>query len=361
MRAPISRTVVIATFFSLLALTPALAQNEPDVGADANEVPDALALPDTLALPDALALPDDQTADEIAAEVDGKIVKDVDDHTAEDAENGIEEDAVEADQKGVDDKSDVEIDKKLKVEKKSEAEAELNLEDKKSEDTEVEDRGSLVRMQTSEGVLWIELFDDQSPATVASFLQHVDERHYEQTVFHRLVPGLILQGGGRGFDLREISTRIGPPSESDNGLSNVRLSVAMSRRLGSEHQNELHIRSEPAEFFINLTDNDYLDRQSSDDGVGYTVFGRIIGSQSVLEELASTPTKSYFDPEYPPRQLKYVPRRPLQIEKIERSDWQAYVDQGKSKEVARESEDVDVPSEPELIPLPAGVRLNPLL
>jgi cyclophilin family peptidyl-prolyl cis-trans isomerase len=143
----------------------------------------------------------------------------------------------------------------------------------------------VVRMSTSLGVVELELLPEKAPATVKNFLDYVAIGHYDGTVFHRVIPGFMIQGGGFEPGLRQKDTRDPVRNEADNGLKNLRGTVAMARTL------EPH--SATAQFFINLADNDFLDhRDKSLRGWGYAVFGRVVKGMDVVDRIAQVPTTS---------------------------------------------------------------------
>src|SRR4029077_10275800 len=115
----------------------------------------------------------------------------------------------------------------------------------------------VVVMDTSSGKIVMELFADKAPLSVRNFLQYVDDRHYEGTVFHRVIPNFMIQGGGHEVGLTEKKTRAPIKNEAGNGLSNVRGTVAMARTAVPD--------SATAQFFINVKDNSFLDRARSRD------------------------------------------------------------------------------------------------
>jgi cyclophilin family peptidyl-prolyl cis-trans isomerase len=141
-----------------------------------------------------------------------------------------------------------------------------------------------VQMVTSEGTIILELDGRQAPLTVAHFLGLVDGGFYNGTIFHRVIPGFMVQGGGHTPDLklREFGETI--PNESGNGMSNLRGTIAMART-GDPH-------SANAQFFINVVDNARLDPQkkSTDGTWGYTVFGFVIEGMDVVDKIASAKT-----------------------------------------------------------------------
>ena len=141
-----------------------------------------------------------------------------------------------------------------------------------------------VRMQTSEGDLLIELYSEQSPKTVANFLQYVESGHYEGTVFHRVIEGFMIQGGGYDESFKERPAREPVENESRNGVSNSRGTLSMART-PSPH-------SARCQFFINHRDNASLDAEQSPGGWGYAVFGKVIEGMDVVDHIATAPTGS---------------------------------------------------------------------
>ncbi len=141
----------------------------------------------------------------------------------------------------------------------------------------------VVRMTTSLGVVEMELLPDKAPATVKNFLDYVSAGHYDGTLFHRVIPGFMIQGGGFTPGMRQKPTREPVRNEADNGLKNVRGSVAMARTM------EPH--SATAQFFINVADNDFLDhRDKTLRGWGYAVYGRVVKGMEVVDRIVSVPT-----------------------------------------------------------------------
>jgi len=140
-----------------------------------------------------------------------------------------------------------------------------------------------VEMQTSMGTIIIELDSDKAPKTVQNFLQYAKDGFYNDTIFHRVIDGFMIQGGGftKGFDQKK--TRAPIPNEAKNGLKNQRGTIAMART-GDPH-------SATAQFFINHKDNAALDYPSSD-GWGYAVFGKVTQGMDVVDKIAKLPTNS---------------------------------------------------------------------
>src|SRR5262245_16409528 len=128
-----------------------------------------------------------------------------------------------------------------------------------------------VRVQTSQGVFVLQLDAQRAPITVANFLEYVGAKHYDGTIFHRVIDGFVAQGGGYTADLKEKETRGPIPNESGNGLSNVRGTIAMAR---TENPH-----SATSQFYINLTDNTKLDPKP--ERWGYCVFGKVVEGMEV--------------------------------------------------------------------------------
>ena len=142
---------------------------------------------------------------------------------------------------------------------------------------------TLVVMETSLGPIKIELDGDKAPVTVANFLGYVDDKYYDNTIFHRVIDGFMVQGGGMEPGMKQKATRAPIANEAGNGLKNKRYTVAMART------NEPH--SATAQFFINVADNDFLDHKGpSPQGWGYCVFGRVTAGQDVVDRIKGVPT-----------------------------------------------------------------------
>jgi peptidyl-prolyl cis-trans isomerase A (cyclophilin A) len=141
-----------------------------------------------------------------------------------------------------------------------------------------------VRISTSMGDIEAELYADKAPKTVANFVQYVSDKHYEGTIFHRVIPGFMLQGGGYDGQYREKKTR--PPVAHEGrqalaaGLKNTTGTLAMARTNDPQ--------SATAQFFINVVDNAFLD--PSFQGFGYTVFGKVTSGMDVVQKIRNTPT-----------------------------------------------------------------------
>lgn len=143
----------------------------------------------------------------------------------------------------------------------------------------------MINLHTSLGVISIELDHAKAPATAANFLQYARDGFYEGTLFHRVIPNFMIQGGGLEPGMSQKSTRAPIRNEADNGLKNKVGSIAMART-GDPH-------SATAQFFINVKDNDFLDYQSATSrGWGYCVFGRVSAGMDVVNAIVQVPTTS---------------------------------------------------------------------
>ena len=140
-----------------------------------------------------------------------------------------------------------------------------------------------VEMTTSAGVIRIELDDAKAPASVENFLSYVRKGHYDGTVFHRVIKGFMVQGGGFEPGMKQKPTAEPIPNEAGNGLKNAHYTLAMART-SAPH-------SATAQFFINTTDNGFLDFKSeTPQGWGYAVFGKVVSGQDVVDRIESTRT-----------------------------------------------------------------------
>jgi peptidyl-prolyl cis-trans isomerase A (cyclophilin A) len=138
-----------------------------------------------------------------------------------------------------------------------------------------------VALETSEGRIVVELKADKAPKTVANFIQYVNDGFYDGTIFHRVISGFMIQGGGFTSTMSEKPTRAPIPIESNNGLKNVRGTLAMARTMDPN--------SATAQFFINVVDNAFLDYPGRD-GAGYTVFGNVVEGMEVVDKIRAVPT-----------------------------------------------------------------------
>lgn len=143
----------------------------------------------------------------------------------------------------------------------------------------------MIKLHTSHGTITIELFADKAPATVANFLEYVKAGHYDNTVFHRVIDGFMVQGGGFEPGMKQKPTRDPVRNEADNGLKNTIGTLAMARTQDPH--------SASAQFFINVADNDFLDfRSPTTQGWGYCVFGKVVDGTDVVEKIKGVKTGS---------------------------------------------------------------------
>jgi len=143
-------------------------------------------------------------------------------------------------------------------------------------------KNPVVGMVTSMGTIEMELYPDKAPVTVKNFESYVKKGHYNGTIFHRVIKGFMVQGGGMTADMKEKSTDPPIKNESGNGLKNDRGMVAMARTSDPN--------SATAQFFINVVDNGFLNKDQARDGVGYAVFGKVIKGMDVVEKIRNVPT-----------------------------------------------------------------------
>jgi peptidyl-prolyl cis-trans isomerase B (cyclophilin B) len=140
-----------------------------------------------------------------------------------------------------------------------------------------------VKLTTTMGDIIVELYPDKAPATVDNFLQYVKDGFYKGTVFHRVIDGFMIQGGGLDADLNRKATRAPIKNEADNGLMNEPYTIAMART-GDPH-------SATSQFFINVADNKSLNhRGKSGPDWGYAVFGRVVQGKEVVDKIKAAPT-----------------------------------------------------------------------
>ena len=168
---------------------------------------------------------------------------------------------------------------------------------------------SYAKITTSKGDIIVELYPDKAPATVANFLDYATSGHYDHTIFHRIVAGYVIQGGGYSRLFTERPTRDPIPYEGDNGLKNIRGAIAMARTSDPN--------SATAQWFIDLKDNDKLDHSVTDLGprYGYAVFGKVVEGMDVVDAIGAVATGpgGPFESE--------VPVEPIFIERVDPVDW----------------------------------------
>lgn len=160
---------------------------------------------------------------------------------------------------------------------------------------------TLVKLETTKGDIVLELYKDKAPLSVGSFLAHVKSGHYDGTIFHRVINGFMIQGGGFDANMREKPTGPAIRNEADNGLKNSLYTIAMART------SEPH--SAAAQFYINVKDNRSLDhRGKTEQGWGYAVFGAVVEGKRVVDEIKGVATgrRGMFDD---------VPQQPIVIKK----------------------------------------------
>lgn len=143
----------------------------------------------------------------------------------------------------------------------------------------------MVKLETSMGEIVLELNDEKAPKTVANFLEYVKAGHYDGTIFHRVINGFMIQGGGLTSDMEQKPVGKPVENEADNGLKNDAYAVAMART-GNPH-------SATSQFFINVKKNDALNYTSkTDKGWGYAVFGKVVKGHGVVNKIKAVPTGS---------------------------------------------------------------------
>ena len=138
-------------------------------------------------------------------------------------------------------------------------------------------------METSMGTITLELDDAKAPETVANFVRYAKDGHYDGTIFHRVIDGFMIQGGGFTKDMNQKETREPIRNEAMNGLKNLRGTIAMARTMV--------VDSATSQFFINLVDNSFLDFQNpTPQGFGYAVFGKVVDGMDVVDQIAKVKT-----------------------------------------------------------------------
>ncbi|MCX5888613.1 MAG: peptidylprolyl isomerase [Deltaproteobacteria bacterium] len=141
----------------------------------------------------------------------------------------------------------------------------------------------LVKLETSLGEITLELYPDKAPATVANFLQYVKDGFFDGTIFHRVIPTFMIQGGGFDPQMNQKPTKAPIKNEADNGLKNEAYTVAMARTNIPD--------SATAQFFINVADNQFLNHTAkTPQGWGYAVFGKVVKGQDVVDKIKAVPT-----------------------------------------------------------------------
>ncbi len=159
-------------------------------------------------------------------------------------------------------------------------------------------QNTVVILDTTKGKIVVELDDKAAPITVKNFLKYVDDKHYDGTIFHRVIPGFMVQTGGLTDDMREKQSREAIKNESTNGLQNRRGTLAMARTGEPD--------SATSQFFINVKDNSGLDRANAQDAVGYAVFGRVTEGMDVVDAIVNSPTATRGGHENVPQTPIYI-------------------------------------------------------
>ena len=157
-------------------------------------------------------------------------------------------------------------------------------------------------IETSMGTITVELDDAKAPVTVTNFIEYVKSGHYDGTIFHRVIDGFMIQGGGFTKDMNQKETRAPIKNEAANGLKNARGTLAMARTM--------IVDSATSQFFINLVDNDFLDYRGPDPRMfGYAVFGKVTDGMEVVDRIAKVKT-GFAGPH------QNVPEEPVIIRKV---------------------------------------------
>ena len=141
----------------------------------------------------------------------------------------------------------------------------------------------MIKLTTNFGEIVLELFSDKAPVTAANFEEYVKSGHYDGTIFHRVINGFMIQGGGFDADMKQKDTRDPIKNEANNGVSNKTYTVAMARTMDPH--------SASAQFFINVSDNDFLDFKSeTTQGWGYAGFGQVVEGKEVVDRIKTVRT-----------------------------------------------------------------------
>lgn len=165
-----------------------------------------------------------------------------------------------------------------------------------------EEETKLIKLTTTKGNIVIKLFSDKAPETVKNFLNYTENGNYNGTIFHRVIENFMVQGGGLMPDMSEFASNAPVVNESNNDLSNKKGTIAMART------SDPH--SATSQFFINLKDNDFLDKKNAPDGYGYCVFGEVVEGMDIVENIGTVSTGNtggHGD----------VPQEPIVVEKVE--------------------------------------------
>ena len=157
----------------------------------------------------------------------------------------------------------------------------------------------LVKLETSMGDITLELYPDKAPVTVANFLEYVNAGFFDGTIFHRVIPGFMIQGGGLDAQMNKKATRAPIKNEADNGLTNDAYTTAMARTNNPD--------SATAQFFINVANNTFLNHKGkTPQGWGYAVFGKVVKGKEVVDKIKAVATTTQGD-------YENVPQEPVTI------------------------------------------------
>ncbi len=161
----------------------------------------------------------------------------------------------------------------------------------------------VAHIKTSLGTIVVELNQQKAPKSTANFIQYANEKYYDGTIFHRVIKDFMIQGGGFGLDLKQKKARAPIENEAENGLKNVRGTIAMART------NMPH--SATAQFFINVKNNDFLNFKAPiGNGWGYTVFGKVVDGMKIVDKIQHLQTRSAGGP------FANLPKEEVRIEKV---------------------------------------------
>ena len=159
----------------------------------------------------------------------------------------------------------------------------------------------MIKIKTNHGEITVELFAEQAPVSTRNFLDYAQAGFYEGTIFHRVIDGFMIQGGGFSKDMEKKSAKPPIENEAGNGLKNEKYTLAMARTSVPD--------SATSQFFINTTDNDFLNRDKSQDGVGYAVFGKVIDGTDIVDKIGQVTTGTQAG-------MPDVPAEPVVIEAV---------------------------------------------
>lgn len=170
--------------------------------------------------------------------------------------------------------------------------------------TPTQELAPMVTIETSKGNIVVELLADKAPLSVQNFLQYVDAGHYNGTIFHRVISGFMIQGGGFTKDMQQKPAKPPVRNEADNGLKNLRGTLALARTPD--------VHSATCQFFINVVDNPFLDFTApTPQGYGYCVFGKVVQGMDVVDQIKAVPTGRSGP-------FSDVPTQPVEILRISR-------------------------------------------